>query len=217
MKKLLPVLAAAALTLTACGGQVAARVGDTTITVDRVDALTDVECALVAAAGQGGSTQIRQRRQVTLNRLIDREVLLEVAREHGAGYDREAYLAQLGQMRNDLAPLPEEQREVAEEFFSDYIKRVLQLSQIATAEVEASGAATPGQEQVQQAMQALYAEARGKLDIDVNPSFAPDEHGVPGAGDGSLSAVVSDYAKQAADPEGGTDYLAGLPKNQLCG
>lgn len=218
MRKLV-VLALAALALTGCDShEVAARVEDSTITTERVDALTEVDCALAAKAGQAGSGQpLRLRRDATLARLIDFEVLRRVAREQHPGYDQKAYAAQLTQMRTELAGLPETRRETAEEFFSAYLKTVLQLGGAATDQLKAQGVTAPQQEQVQQTMQSIYAQAREHLDIEVNPAYSPDANGVPGGADGSLSTAVSDYAKQASAAQPGEAYVSALPKSQLCG
>lgn len=73
MRKIV-VLALAALALTGCDShQVAARVDGSTITTERVEALTDVDCRLAEKAGPGGggAQPLRLRREATLSRLID--------------------------------------------------------------------------------------------------------------------------------------------------
>ena len=79
------------------------------------------------------------------------------------------------------------------------------------------GVTEPDQAQLEQALQAEYAEARADLDIEVNPAYGPDEAGVPGGTDGSMSVAVSEYAKQAGAAQPGADYVAGLSPRMLCG
>lgn len=220
MKKVLAVLATGtALLLGGCASpDVAATVGDATITVDEVETMTGVECALSESAGQEGSAQpVRLRRAASLSRLIDVEVFKVAAEETGGAYDRETYATELAGLRQQLEPLPEAQRAAAEELFADYLKRILQLREVAERGLAEQGVTEPDQAQLEQALQAEYAEARAGLDIEVNPAYGPDEAGVPGGVDGSMSVAVSEYAKQAGTAQPGADYVAGLSPRMLCG
>lgn len=219
MKKTLALMAAAGLMLSGCNSHaVAARVGDSTITTAQVDRIAKVECAISKSSSQPGSAEpMRLVRQTTLGRMIDLEVLKQVGKSHGGKYDAQEYTAQLQQLHQDLSRLPSAERTTGEAFFSRYIKGVLELTAAAADSLRRKGVQKADQKTLEAEMQRVYAATRSRLHIVVNPAYSPDDRGVPGAADGSLSVPVSGYAKQATSAQPDPAHVAELPRTMLCG
>lgn len=212
------LLVAALFLLSACTSHdVAARVGDEEISSADVDTLTEAECALAATGGQqAGAQPVRQRRAAALGQLIDLAIFRIAARD-GGDYDKAAYAGELGRLREEIAVLPDDVRERTEEIYADYIKGILQLRETSLDSLAEQGVRRPDQAQLEAELQARYAEAREGVEIEVNPAYSPDQRGIPGSEDGSLSVAVSDYAKQAGAPQPDPEYVGGLAPKLLCG
>lgn len=212
------LLVAALFLLAGCGShEVAARVGDTEISSAQVDRLTVIECASAGGGDQVAAARpVRQARARALGQLIDLEVLKAAGREHEE-YDEAVYAQELTRLRQEFAALPDEAAAAAEDFYADYIKGILQLRDASLRGFAAEGVDQPDQEQLEQDLQARYAEVRERLDIEVNPAYGPDERGVPGSSDGSLSVAVSDYARQAGSPQPDPAHVGELAPKLLCG
>lgn len=176
----------------------AARVGDTTISVDEVDRLTDEVCSLRSERAElsgGPQTRGTTRRGITES-LVYEAALTQLLDETGTelGADYEEALATSRSEAEELQ-LDAEQAEVYNE-------------------VNGIGAF------IRSALTAVGEDALlGWLednDVTVNPVFGLEVDGDQGFTEaGSLSVPVSDDALGAASPS--AEQLESLPDDQVCG
>lgn len=217
--RLVGVALVATVLLTGCGSVpafnpgVAARVGDDTISMSRVDDVSSSYCSYVEKQLQPGQVIAGHylRGQVAGN-LALREAVDQFAAEHGVTADP-SYDAAVKQAEQGLADLSEAERQAVID---------VQGAPVYVQAVEKSVGAklAPGKSdkaQVaagQQAFQAWLADH----DVRLDPRFGVDiDQGSTAAADTSLSFAVGDAATKADAGQPDTDYAAKLPETQRCG
>jgi hypothetical protein len=235
----LVLLAAGAslLVLTGCtpSSNVAARVGDATVTTDEVDFLTEVQCdALNKAAAdpsQAGSAQSAATAQVRVsmvNTLIQSELNRQLAERDDLSYDKSTLRSVMEQFETVLKETPAEDRDRFRDIVESVYRGQLQVYELAQSNLAGQGVANPTQDQVDQEVAALQEKYRKSIDIEVNPAYGADDTGVPGSVDPSLSRAVSSFAKRSLEAPPGQstdaeaqaryeDWLDALPADQRCG
>ena len=225
---LLAVGGASMLALSGCAqsGNVAARVGDTTVPTSDVDLLTTVQCQSLDKAAkdpsQGSQVQPVARatlRTIMVNALVDAEVNRQVATREHLTYDKTQLASAVKQYESTASSAPEGDRDR----YRDLIETILrgQLQAIGQIQDQFTGQ-QPTNDQVQKAISDFEAKMRAKVHIDVNPQYGPDKDGVAGSADPSLSLAVSSFAKHSRDAMSATaqtdsTWVNDLPADQRCG
>jgi hypothetical protein len=225
---LLAVGGASMLALSGCArsGDVAARVGDTTVPTSDVDLLTDVQCKSLDKAAkdpsQAGQVQPVARatlRTIMVNALVDAEVNRQLASSEHLSYDKTQLASAVKQYESTVGNAPEADRVR----YRDLIETILrgQLQAISQIEDQFTGQ-QPSNDQVRKAIADFEAKMRAKVDLDVNPQYGPDKDGVAGSVDPSLSLAVSSFAKHSRDALSATSqpdatWVSDLPADQRCG
>lgn len=224
------ILGVSVLLLSGCAGSaspgVAARVGDETISVSRVDEATAHLCAALAGSleADGKVLALRQLRQDILRDMMLRSQAEQVAEEYDLS-PSVAFKRAVADITTAVAALPEEVRaEIGDdrERFIDFLSaNVLATEteiQVGQVKLAAEGFVEPTAEQVQQAGQDAFASWRDANGIEVDPKFGLElKDGQLTATDTSLSFAVSEGANAglAAEPDAG--YVNSLPSSQRCG
>jgi SurA N-terminal domain len=219
---------AAMLALSGCAqsGGVAARVGDTTVSTSDVDLLAKVQCASLDKAAkdpaQAGQVQAVPRatlRSVVVNALVDAEVNRQVASREHLSYDKAQLASAVQRYESTTGNAPEADRNR----YRDLIETILrgQLQAIGRIEDQFTGQ-QPSNDEVQKAITDFEAKMRKLVDVEVNPQYGPDEHGIAGGADPSLSVAVSSFARHSRDSVSTTaqpdaTWVKGLPAGQRCG
>lgn len=223
---LLAVAGTSVLALTGCAptGDVAIKVGSVSYTHDDVDKLVGFQCA--ASQANGGNPDAPQtkvsRAQVRsewASRLYDAAVYARI----GANADVEPDLAKI---KTDLAGLPAavdatvpkaDRARVVELITETY--ETASMFEAAFLKIHGQDALTTmDQQALTTAAQELKATVTGDDDIDLDPVYGLTKDGSgANANDASMSLPVSAFAKAAAAKESAAEWIAGLPKNQVCG
>jgi hypothetical protein len=225
---LLAVGGASVLALSGCAqtGNVAARVGDTNVPTSDVDLLTSVQCTSLDKAAkdpaQGSQVQPVARatlRTIMVNALVDAEVNRQVAAREHLTYDKTQLASAVQRYQSTVGNAPAGDRDR----YRDLIETILrgQLQAIGQIQDQFAGQ-QPSNDEVQKAIADFEAKMRAKVDVDVNPQYGPDEHGVAGSADPSLSLAVSSFAKHSRDALSATaqtdaTWVGDLPADQRCG
>ncbi len=213
---------AALLLLTGCGQLgpgTAASVNGHRITMQQVDDLVDAQCdaAVRQGGGQPGSamplTQVQRR---SLGLLLEIELTKQYAAAKHLKADPRVVEAYWSQYRGAIQQLPEQTAKVLSATFHDF-------AQIRAVLVDAGSRATgqpPSPSNLQDLTQAGLDARQKWLDdatVHTDPRFGPDQDGFPGAGDGSVSRPVSDFAKKASAAQADPEWVSSLPARQKCG
>lgn len=225
---LLAVAGAALMVLTACTptGNVAARVGDTTVPTSDVDFLTRMQCETLdraaqnpAQAAQGGvqTVPVAQVRTGMVNTLVQAELNRQLAEKQHLTYDPSTLSSVMTRFEPVLQQVPSKDRDRFRTVVEDVYRGQLQVYTLAQDNLAKQGVAKPTQTQVDQAVSAIQDEFRKSVDVEVNPEYGVDARGVAGRADPSLSLAVSPYAKQARSAQPEPSWVASLPDSQRCG
>ena len=224
---LLAVAGASMLTLSGCAqsGNVAAHVGDTTVSTSDVDFLTQMQCETLDRAAkqpaQGAQpVQTVPRSQVRtdiLNTLVQAEVNRELASRENLSYDTTMLRNVMAQFEPVVKQAPEQDQDRFRTLVELIYRGQLQAYTRAESELAAQGVSSPTQDQVDQAVAAVQAKFRKGVAIDVNPEYGADADGVAGKVDPSLSVAVSSFAKQAKSAQPDPSWVSKLPADQRCG
>lgn len=215
--RLIALASASIFVLTGCGTVsgfnpgVAARVGDDTVTMNRVDDVTAAYCRAAEAELQEGQVlpQHYLRSQVA-GALALRVAADQFAAEQGVSA-AEDYDQAVAQAREQLGPMPE-----------DEVQALIDVQGVPTyvQAVEKS----VGEQQGANGNAATKAGEEAFLawledhDIDLDPRFGISiENGVTAPADTSLSYGLSETATKANADQPDTDYAAALPDSQRCG
>ncbi len=215
--RLIALASASIFVLTGCGTVsgfnpgVAARVGDDTVTMNRVDDVTAAYCRAAEAQLQEGQVlpQHYLRGQVA-GALALRVAADQFAAEQGVSAS-EDYDQAVAQARDQLGSMPEDQIEalIDVQGVPIYVQAV--EKSVGEQQGASGNAATKAGEQ----------EFLGWLDdhdIDLDPRFGVSiEKGVTAPADTSLSYGLSDTSTKANADQPDTDYAAALPDSQRCG
>jgi hypothetical protein len=225
---LIAVAGASMLALSGCtqSGNVAARVGDTTVSTSDVDFLSRMQCETLdkaaqnpTAAAQGGvqTVPVAQVRTGMLNTLIETELNRQLASKEHLTYDQNTLRQVMSQFESVVDQVAAKDRDRFRSMVEDVYRGQLQVYTLAQQQLEADGNVNPSQDDVDKAIGAIEQKYRKTVDIDVNPQYGADADGVAGKADPSLSLAVSSYAKQARSAQPDPTWVAKLPDNQRCG
>lgn len=233
---LLAVAGTSVLALTGCtpSGNVAAKVGDDTITTSQVDFLTRMQCDALDRASTNASSQgttqmasIAQVRAGMLNTLVQNVLNSQLAAKDHLGYDKATLRSVMGQFESVLSQVPAKDRDKFRAVVEDVYRGQLQVYTLAQGQLAKAGISSPSQEQVDQAVSAIQNDFRKGVDIEINPAYGGDHSGVAGAVDPSLSLARSSFAKKSQEsPPDSSDsaasaayqkWLITLPAGQRCG
>lgn len=224
---LVAVAGASVLTLSGCGqtGNVAARIDDTIVSTSDVDFLTRIQCDSLDRSAETpaeGAQPVQtiptaQIRTGMVNTLIQAEINRRLAEEEGLTYDKATLRSVMQQFESVVEQADEEDRDRFRSFVEDVYRGQLQVYTLAEENLAEAGIRNPVQEQVDQAVAGIQGKYRLSLDIEINPRYGPDDDGVAGATDPSLSLAVSSDAKKSRAAQPDPTWVAGLPDNQRCG
>lgn len=224
---LVAVAGTSVLALSGCAqsGNVAARIDDTTVPASDVEFLTRIQCDSLdksaenpAEGAQPAQTiPTAQIRTGMVNTLIQAEINRRLAEEEGLTYDKETLRSVMQQFESVVDQAPEEDRDRFRSFVEDVYRGQLQVYTLAEKNLAEAGINDPAQEQVDQAVAGIQGKFRQTLDIEINPEYGPNDDGVAGATDPSLSLAVSADARKARAAQPDPTWVAGLPDNQRCG
>ena len=225
---LLAVAGTSLLALTGCtqSGNVAARVGDTTVPTSDVDFLTRMQCDTLdkaaqdpAQAAQGGAQMVAtsQIRTTMVNTLIQAELNRQLAAEEHLSYDKATLRNVMVQFESVVKQVPAADQDRFRNLVEDVYRGQLQVYSKAQSDLAGQGAEDPSQDQVDQAITAIQAKFRKSVHVEVNPEYGADAEGVAGAADPSLSRAVSSFAKQSRSAQPDATWVSGLPADQRCG
>lgn len=224
---LVAVAGASVLTLSGCGqtGNVAARIDDTVVSTSDVDFLTRIQCDSLDKAAENpaeGAQPVQtiptaQIRTGMVNTLIQAEINRRLAAEQGLTYDKATLRSVMQQFESVVEQAAEEDRDRFRSFVEDVYRGQLQVYTLAEERLAEAGIRNPEQEQVDQAVAGIQGEFRKTLDVEINPRYGPDDDGLAGATDPSLSLAVSSDARKARAAQPDPTWVSGLPDNQRCG
>jgi hypothetical protein len=223
---LLAVTGTAMLALTGCAqsGNVAARVGDTTVPTSDVDFLTRMQCdSLDKAAAdptQGGGAQMVPTAQIRtgmVNTLVQSTLNHQLAARDHLGYDKATLRNVMAQFESVLTKVPAGDRDRFRTMVEDVYRGQLQVYTLAQEQLASQGVTSPSQDQVDQAMAGIQDKFRKTVEVKVNPQYGADTTGVAGSVDPSLSLAVSSYAKASRSAQPDATWVSKLPADQRCG
>lgn len=224
LRRLAGLALASTVLLTGCGSVpgfnpgVAARVGDQTISMDRVDEVTTSYCEAAERQLQEGQVlpQHYLRGQVA-GALALRAAADRFAAEHGVSPDVE-YDQAVQQAEQSLSTLPEDERQaiIDVQGVSVYVGAV--EKSVGMKLRQEQGRSTSDEDAVRATGHRAFSTWLEDQDIELDPRFGVSiDGGKTAASDTSLSYAVSDTAKSADAGQPDTTYAAGLPDNQRCG
>jgi N-acetylmuramoyl-L-alanine amidase len=223
---LLAAAGASVFTLSGCAqtGDVAATVNGTTISNADVNFLAQRQCSSIAAAkadpAQASGVQTQSRKQVRsamVNALVQAELDSELGNKAGVTYDRATYRQAMDAFEAEVQKAPAKDRSRFRELVGSLYRGQLEVYAIAARGLAGQGVAQPTQEQIQSTVAQLQAGFRAKAKIDIDPAYGPDDKGVAGAADDSLSKAVSSFAKASLASPPDAAWVDDLPANQKCG
>jgi hypothetical protein len=216
------------LALSGCtqSGNVAARVGDTTVSTSDVDFLTKMQCETLdkaakdpTQAAQGGvqTVPIAQIRTGMAETLVHAALNRQLAEKQDLSYDKDTLRSVMTRFEATVAQVPEKDRTRFRDLVEDIYRGQLQVYTLAQEQLAKQGVAKPTQDQVDQAVSSIQDSFRKDVHIEVNPRYGVDSSGSGDSVDPSLSLAVSSYAKQARSGQPDSTWVAALPANQRCG
>lgn len=225
---LIAVAGASMLALTGCtqSGNVAARVGDTTVPTSDVDFLTKMQCETLdkaakdpAQAAQGGvqTVPIAQIRTGMAETLVHAALNRQLAAKQHLGYDKDTLRSVMTRFEATVAQVSEKDRSRFRDLVEDIYRGQLQVYTLAQEQLASQGVTKPTQDQVDQAVSSIQDKFRKGVHIEINPRYGVDSAGAGNSADPSLSLAVSSYAKQARSGQPDSTWVASLPANQRCG
>ena len=215
--RLIALASASIFVLTGCGTVpgfnpgVAARVGDDTVTMNRVDDVTAAYCRAAEAQLQEGQVlpQHYLRGQVA-GALALRVAADQFAAEQGVSAS-EDYDQAVAQARDQLGSMPEDQIEA----LIDVQGVPIYVQAVEKSVGEQQGAS--GGDATKAGQKAFLAWLDGQ-DIDLDPRLGVSiDKGATAPADTSLSYGLSDTATKANADQPDADYAAALPDSQRCG
>jgi SurA N-terminal domain len=223
---LLAVAGTSVLALTGCTqtGNVAAKVGDTTVPTSEVDFLARMQCTSLDKAAkdpaQAGSVQVVSTSQIRtsmVNTLIQTELNRQLAEEQDLGYDKTTLRNAMQQFASVLQTVPAKDRDRFHDLVESIYRGQLEVYSLAQSKLAAQGVTSPSQQQVDEAISKIQDDYRKTVDIDVNPAYGADADGVAGSQDPSLSTAVSSFAKQSRKTQPDPSWVSKLPADERCG
>lgn len=224
---LLAVAGTSMLALTGCtqSGNVAARVGDTTVPTSEVDFLTRMQCVTLDKQA-ADPTQAQQGVQMVptaqirtgmVNTLVQSELNRQLAAKQHLSYDKDTLRTVMQQFDSVVKQVPAKDQDRFRELVEDVYQGQLEVYTLAQSELEAQGVESPTQDQVDQAVDGIQTKFRKTVDVDINPQYGANADGVAGKADPSLSIAVSSFAKQSRASQPDSAWVTKLPADQRCG
>ncbi|MDN4160095.1 hypothetical protein [Nocardioides abyssi] len=225
-RPILGLVAAAVLAsgLTGCGVAgtgfspgLAAEVGDTSITTDRVDAVAASYCDALRPQLEGQVVPQRYLTSGVAGQLALAAAAEQLAAEVGveAGPD---YARQVAQLRRAVAGLPEDQQEAVLAVESAGSRVSDLVVGVGRELAEQEGLADATDEQVAELGNQALAAWLDDNDVEVNPRYGVElRDGQPVDVDRSTSVAVGEVATAALADAPDQEYAATLPESQRCG
>ncbi|MEV7428073.1 hypothetical protein AB0N29_00525 [Nocardioides sp. NPDC092400] len=196
---------------------VAASVGDTDITVDRVDGLAASYCDAITPQLEGQVLPNSYLTSGVAGQLTLAAAAEQLAEENGVEPGAE-YSGQVAQLESAVADLPEDQQEAVVEVESAGSLVSDLVVGVGRRLAEEQGLADASEEQVAQLGNEALAAWIDDHDVDVNPRYGVTlEGGQPVDTDTSTSVAVGDVATAAMAESPDAEYAATLPESQRCG
>ena len=224
---LLAVTGTCALALTGCApsGNVAARVGDTSVPTSDVDFLARMQCATLDKAAedptqaQQGVQEVAtsQVRVSMVNLLVQSELNRQLAARDHLSYDKTTLRNAMVQFESVVKLAPTKDQTRFRDLIEDVYRGQLEVYELAQQQLASQGVSNPSQDDVDQAIAKVQDDFRKSVDVDVNPQYGADDAGVAGSVDPSLSVAVSSFAKQSQSKQPDSSWITKLPSDQRCG
>ena len=224
---LLAAAGTSVLALTGCApsGNVAARVGDVSVPTSDVDFLARMQCATLDRAAkdptqaqQGAQAVPTSRVRVSMvNLLVQSELNRQLAEHDHLSYDKTTLRNAMVQFESVVKLAPAGDRDRFRDLIEDVYRGQLEVYTLAQKQLADQGNPNPTQDQVDQAIAKVQDDFRKTVHVEVNPEYGPDDAGVAGAVDPSLSRAVSSFAKQAQSDKPDSSWVTELPGDQRCG
>ncbi|MFL6157655.1 MAG: hypothetical protein ACJ72D_16290 [Marmoricola sp.] len=231
MKAPRPVLLAAGVVMllaTGCSnvghvhtGDVAATVGDHTVTKSDVDLLAGYQCDLIDAAAKDPSQQaqvipLAKVRAYIATALINNALDLQIARKAKVTVSPSLYRSDLTQALAASKQIPAKDRDRFNALALESIRSGYAIQILAGRKLAPTVGAQPSQDQVVQAVSELRNAYRKTVKVDVDPVYGISDDGSTVI-DPSISRAVSSYAKSSVIAQPGQAFLTALAPNQKCG
>lgn len=223
---LLAVAGTSLLALTGCqSGNVAAEVGDETVTTSDVDFLSRMQCDTLdaaakdpAQAAQGLQTVATSQVRVGMvNTLVQAELNRQLAARDDLTYDRSTLRNVMDQFETLVKLVPKKDQEHFRDVVEDIYRGQLQVYAAATRDLADQGVESPSQEELDAQVDKIQKDFRKTVDVAINPQYGADADGVAGAVDPSLSVAVSTFAKESRKSQPSSSWVTDLPDDQRCG
>ncbi|MBC9734596.1 hypothetical protein [Nocardioides marmotae] len=230
MKQTRPLLGLAAVSLlasgllTGCGVAgtgfapgVAAEVGDTAITTDRVDTIAASYCDAITPQLEGQVLPNRYLTSGVAGQLALAAAAEQMAAEHGVEPGQQ-YAGQVARLEAAVAALPEDQREAVVEVESTNSLVSDLVLGVGRVLAEEQGLADPTEEQVAGLGNEALAAWIEDNDVEINPRYGVElRDGQPLDTDTETSVAVGEVASAAMAESPDPVYAAALPDSQRCG
>jgi hypothetical protein len=224
---LLAVTGTCVLALTGCApsGNVAARVGDTSVPTSDVDFLARMQCATLDKAAedptqaQQGVQEVAtsQVRVSMVNLLVQSELNRQLAARDHHSNDKTTQRNAMVQFESVVKLAPAKDQTRFRDLIEDVYRGQLEVYELAQQQLASQGVSNPSQDDVDQAIAKVQDDFRKSVDVDVNPQYGADDAGVAGSVDPSLSVAVSSFAKQSQSKQSDSSWITKLPSDQRCG
>jgi hypothetical protein len=224
LRSLTGLALASTVLLTGCGSVpdlnpgVAARVGDDTVSMSRVDDVTTSYCAAAEKQLQSGQVlpQHYLRGQVA-GGLALRAAAEQFAAEHGVTAAPE-YDQAVAQAEDSLKTLPADQRQALIDVQGAPIFVQAVERSVGEAILEGAGTSSPKPAAAQAAGQKAFTTWLADHDVRIDPRLGVTiDEGSTAPADTSLSFPVGDTAKTADATSPDSEYAGTLPDSQRCG
>ncbi|HET9858793.1 MAG TPA: hypothetical protein VFQ19_03345 [Nocardioidaceae bacterium] len=222
--KLSALAVSALVALTGCGAVhpgMAAVVGSSTISHDRVDTLASALCTArtagsEAAAAAAPPEPTRRARGGALQILLETELSHEFGEERGVDPSLRQVTEALAQQQQLIDFLPEDEAEAYREALAEYAEGQLMLIEIGRQSLEEQGQSNVPDDQALAEGERLRQEYAESLEIEVDPRYGTFEDGSLSSGGTALSVAESDRAKAGSQAELAPTFVSGLPASQRC-
>lgn len=196
---------------------VAARVGDDTIRVDKVDELAQAYCAAIEPQLEGQVLPNSYLRGGIVGQLAVVSAAEQLAEEYGVEPGRQ-YQEKVAQLQSAAATLPEDQRDavVEVEAGSDYLSAV--LVEVGEERLREAGSGRPKIAEATAEGEKTLSAWLEEHDVSIDPQFGIEiEDGKPVQTDTGVSFAVGDAATSARAETPDQQYAGSLPASHRCG
>lgn len=216
------------LLLSSCAGAqpgVAARIGDETISVNRVNQLTEDYCEAYRPQLKAGNQQFPLAGiNVTIVQLLAvREMTEQLADDYGIEPTQD-YRAAVAELTKSTAGVAEKEADarIEVESATDYVRDV--LTSVGRVELAEAEVAAPTDEDALASGQDALETWAANHEVEIDPQYGFRLNGASAETiDTSTSFAVSDLAKSGAavadpeaEPDAAADYAGSLPASQRC-